>query len=74
MSILVNADTKVLVQGITGSQGTYHAERSIGYGTKLVAGVSPGKGGTRHLDRPIYDTVRDAKQATGATPVYVCFL
>ena len=67
MSILVNADTKVLVQGITGSQGTYHAERSIGYGTKLVAGVSPGKGGTRHLDRPIYDTVRDAKQATGAT-------
>jgi succinyl-CoA synthetase (ADP-forming) alpha subunit (EC 6.2.1.5) len=67
MSILVDANTRVLCQGFTGKQGSFHSEQSIAYGTNLVAGVSPGKGGSRHLDRPVYDTVREAVAATGAS-------
>ncbi|MDX1512307.1 MAG: succinate--CoA ligase subunit alpha [Gammaproteobacteria bacterium] len=66
MSILVNADTKVICQGITGEQGTFHCEQSIAYGTRLLAGVTPGKGGTKHLYLPVYDRVADAAEATGA--------
>ncbi|HEY5701070.1 MAG TPA: succinate--CoA ligase subunit alpha [Gammaproteobacteria bacterium] len=66
MSILVNADTKVICQGITGEQGTFHCEQSIAYGTRLVAGVTPGKGGTKHLYLPIFDRVSEAADATGA--------
>jgi succinyl-CoA synthetase alpha subunit len=67
MSILVNANTKVICQGFTGAQGTLHSEQALKYGTKLVGGVTPGKGGTRHLDLPVFDTVKSAVQATGAT-------
>lgn len=67
MSILVTADTEVLCQGITGSQGTLHSKQALAYGTKLVAGVTPGKGGTSHLGLPVFDTVRDAVENTNAT-------
>ncbi|MCC5886189.1 MAG: succinate--CoA ligase subunit alpha [Gammaproteobacteria bacterium] len=67
MSILVNKDTKVICQGFTGSQGTLHSEQALKYGTKLVGGVTPGKGGGKHLGLPIFDTVRDAVDKTGAT-------
>ena len=67
MSILVDKHTKVICQGFTGSQGTVHSEQALAYGTKLVGGVTPGKGGSRHLGLPVFDTVRDAVQATGAT-------
>ncbi len=67
MSILVNKDTKVITQGMTGSTGTFHTEQAIEYGTQMVAGVTPGKGGTTHLGLPQFDTVREAKAATGAT-------
>ena len=67
MSILVNKRTRVICQGFTGSQGTLHSEQAIAYGTKLVGGVTPGKGGTTHLGLPVFDTVRDAVDATGAT-------
>ena len=66
MSILVGRDTKVIVQGITGSAGGFHAEQCIKYGTKVVGGVTPGKGGTRHLDRPVFNTVAEAVRGTGA--------
>jgi succinyl-CoA synthetase alpha subunit len=67
MSILVNADTKVICQGITGSQGTFHTEQAIAYGTKMVGGVTPGKGGSVHLNLPVFDSVRAAREATDAT-------
>ena len=66
MSILVNRDSRVVVQGITGKEGTFHAEQMIEYGTAVVAGVTPGKGGQRHLDRPVYDSVRQAVEREGA--------
>ncbi len=66
MSILVNKSTRVLVQGYTGKQGTFHAEQAIAYGTQIVGGVTPGRGGGRHLERPIFNTVHDAVRATGA--------
>lgn len=66
MAILVNSDTKVLVQGMTGRTGSYHTERAIAYGTNVVAGVRPGKGGTRHLDVPVFDTVAEAVTETQA--------
>jgi succinyl-CoA synthetase alpha subunit len=66
MSILVNKSTKVICQGITGNNGTFHTEQAIAYGTQMVGGVTPGKGGTTHVGLPVFDTVWDAKQATGA--------
>jgi len=73
MSILVDKNTKVICQGFTGNQGTFHSEQAIAYGTKMVGGTSPGKGGTTHLGLPVFDTVREAKEATGAdaSAIYV---
>jgi len=66
MPVLVDSKTKVICQGFTGAQGTFHSEQAIAYGTKMVGGVTPGKGGTKHLDLPVFDTVADAVEATGA--------
>lgn len=66
MSVLINKNTKVICQGFTGREGTYHSEQAIAYGTKMVGGVTPGKGGEKHLDLPVFNTVADAKDKTGA--------
>lgn len=73
MSVLINKNTKVICQGFTGSQGTFHSEQAIAYGTKMVGGVTPGKGGTKHLELPVFDTVFDARQKTdcNASVIYV---
>lgn len=73
MSILVNKDTKLIVQGFTGSQGTFHSKQCIEYGTNIVGGVTPGRGGETHLDLPVFNTCKDAVEATGAnaTMIYV---
>ena len=66
MSVLVNKDSKIIVQGFTGSEGSFHAEQMIAYGTQVVGGVTPGKGGQTHLDKPVFNTVKDAADAVGA--------
>ena len=66
MSVLVNKNTKVICQGFTGAHGTFHSEQAIKYGTNLVGGVTPGKGGTKHLGKPVYNTVQEAVQNLNA--------
>jgi succinyl-CoA synthetase alpha subunit len=67
MAILVDSNTRVITQGFTGAQGTFHSEQAIAYGTKVVGGVTPGKGGSIHIDLPVFDTVKEAREKTGAT-------
>src|SRR6202021_333072 len=73
MSILVDKNTRVICQGFTGKQGTFHSEQAIAYGTKMMGGTTPGKGGSTHLGLPVFDTVREAKEKVGAdaSAIYV---